>query len=132
MYQEARLMAEMKLAGQRAVVDASGLGAYRLIIGATSSPDALAFSRRTLERLIEHDRKHNTALIGTLRTYLAKGLSMSLAAQELHVHVHTVKYRLNRLEEMTGRCLRNNEDRLTLELALRIFDLAGPEPVEML
>jgi DNA-binding PucR family transcriptional regulator len=41
------------------------------------------------------------------------------------VHVHTVQYRLSRLEELTGLSLRNAEERLTLELALRILDLAG-------
>lgn len=128
MYQEARLALEMKLDGRGAVVDASSLGAYRLIIGATSSADAVSFSRRTLARLIEHDRKHNTGLVGTLRTYFSNGLSISLAARELRVHVHTVKYRLTRLEEMTGLSLRNTDDRLTLELALRILDLAGAEP----
>jgi GAF domain-containing protein len=131
MYQEARLAVEMKLGGQSIVVDASSLGAYRLIIGATSSADAVAFSRRTLARLIEHDGKQPTALVGTLRIYLARGLSLSLAARELRVHVHTVKYRLTKLEEMTGLSLRNTEDRLTLELALRILDLAGPDPAEL-
>jgi carbohydrate diacid regulator len=58
-------------------------------------------------------------------------LSLSLAARELRVHVHTVKYRLTKLEEMTGLSLRNTEDRLTLELALRILDLAGPDPAEL-
>ncbi len=41
------------------------------------------------------------------------------------MHVHTVQYRLSRLEELTGLSLRNAEDRLTLELALRILDLSG-------
>jgi DNA-binding PucR family transcriptional regulator len=95
-------------------------------MGATSSRDALAFSERTLGGVFEHDRKQGSFLIGTLRTYLANQSSLSLAARALDVHVHTVRYRLTKLEELTGLSLQNAEDRLTLELALRILDLASP------
>lgn len=131
MFQEARLAVEMRPWTEGTVVDASSLGAYRLIIGATSSQHAVAFSQRTLAAVIEHDRKQNGFLIGTLRTYLAKGSSLSLAARELGVHVHTIRYRLTKLEELTGLSLQNTEDRLTLELALRIVDLANPASAEI-
>jgi DNA-binding PucR family transcriptional regulator len=36
-----------------------------------------------------------------------------------------VRYRLTRIEELTGLNLQATEDRLTLELAFRILDLAG-------
>ena len=36
-------------------------------------------------------------------------------------------YRLGRLRELTGLDLRRAEDRLTLELALRVLDAAGVE-----
>jgi DNA-binding PucR family transcriptional regulator len=85
----------------------------------------LDFSRRTLGKVIAHDEKRNGELISTLRTYLENRSSVSLAAQVLGVHVHTVQYRLSRLEELTGLSLRHAEERLTLELALRIVDLAG-------
>ena len=125
-YQEARLAAEIRPWQGSAVVDAEGLGAYRFIIGASSSRHVLDFCRRTLGKAIEHDDKRSGELIGTLRTYFENNSSVSLAAQVLGVHVHTVQYRLSRLEELTGLKLRNAEERLTLELALRILDLAGP------
>jgi sugar diacid utilization regulator len=124
-YQEARLAAEVRPWQGSAIVDTRGLGAYRFIIGASSSRHVLDFSRRTLGKVMEHDEKRNGELIGTLRTYLENRSSVSLAARVLGVHVHTVQYRLRRLEELTGLSLRTAEERLTLELALRIFDLAG-------
>ncbi len=130
-YQEARLASEIRPWTEGAVVDAGGLGAYRLIIGAMSSRQVVEFSRRTLAKAIEHDRKRNGCLIDTLRTYLEKGSSLSLAAQALGVHVHTVQYRLGKIEELTRLSHHNPEDRLTLELALRIVDLSsagGPHP----
>jgi GAF domain-containing protein len=127
-FQEARLAAEVRPWGDSTVVDACSLGAYRLIIGATSTPHALEYSQRTLANVIAHDAKHKGCLLGTLRTYLARGSSLSLAARELGVHVHTIRYRLTKLEELTELRLQNPEDRLTLELALRILDLAAPDP----
>lgn len=127
-YQEARLAAELRPSQGGAVVDASGLGAYRLIIGASSSRHVLDFSRRTLGKAVEHDEKRKGELIATLRAYLENGSSVTLAAKSLGVHVHTIQYRLSRLEELTGLCLRNAEDRLTLELSLRIHDFADWSP----
>jgi len=40
------------------------------------------------------------------------------------VHPHTVEYRLERIQELSGRSLRQSEGRLTLELALRVLDSA--------
>ena len=124
-YQEARLSAEIRPWQGSAVIEAACLGAYRFIIGASTSPHVLEFSRRTLGKVLEHDEKRSGELIGTLRTYLENRSSASLAAQVLGVHVHTVQYRLGRLEDLTGLSLRTSEERLTLELALRIHDLAG-------
>ncbi|MBV9703493.1 MAG: helix-turn-helix domain-containing protein [Methylobacteriaceae bacterium] len=131
MFQEARLAVEMRPWTDSPVVDASSFGAYRLIIGATSARHAVEFSQRTLADAIAHDAKHKSCLVGTLRTYLAKGSSLSLAARELGVHVHTIRYRLTKLEELTGLKLQNAEDRLTLELALRILDIGVPSRREL-
>ncbi len=79
-YQEARLCAEIRPWQGSAVVDAAGLGAYRFIIGASSSRHVQDFSRRTLGKAIEHDTKRNGELIGTLRTYFENRASVSLAA----------------------------------------------------
>jgi len=66
--------------------------------------------------------------MGTLRAYFATGSSLTATAKALGVHVHTIQYRLAKVEELTGLKLRQSEDRLTLELALRILDLADLPP----
>jgi hypothetical protein len=124
-YHEARLAAEIRHRLDESVVQVGHLGAYRLIIGAASGPSVVEFSRRTLAAAIEHDAKRGGRLIPTLRTYLANGASLTATARALNVHVHTIQYRLARLEELTGLKLHDSEDRLTLELALRILDLMG-------
>jgi hypothetical protein len=123
-YREARLALEIRPWSQRAVMEVAGLGAYRLIIGAAQSEDVAEFSRRTLARVLKHDGSPHGKILSTYRAYLAAGASVTAAARDLDVHPHTVQYRLNRLEQLTGLSLRNSEDRLTLELSLRILDFA--------
>jgi PucR C-terminal helix-turn-helix domain/GAF domain/GGDEF-like domain len=123
-YREAKLALEIRPWSGDPVMDVGQLGAYRLIIGATSSGDAVELSRKTLAPVLAHDRKRGGNLLPTFRTFLATGMSPTAAAQALHVHVHTVQYRLAKLEQLTGLSLRNSEERLTLELSMRIYDLS--------
>lgn len=129
-YREARLALEIRPWAGEPVIDVGALGAYRLIIGATSSADAVEFSSRILSPVLAHDRKRSGILLPTLRTFLATGMSVTMTAKELHVHVHTVQYRLGKIEELSGLSMRKCEDRLTLELSLRINDLAGADAAE--
>jgi DNA-binding PucR family transcriptional regulator len=48
---------------------------------------------------------------------LESGLSVAAAADRLYVHKNTVRYRLRRVEELTGRRITNLADRLELEAA---------------
>jgi GAF domain-containing protein len=125
-FQEARLAIEIRPWSDDPVIEVGRLGAYRLIIGAMTGSTALEFSRRSLSRVIEHDAKQKSHLLSTLRTYFGMGGSLSGTAKALNVHVHTIQYRLTRVEELSGLKLHDSEDRLTAELALRILDLAGP------
>jgi hypothetical protein len=130
-FQEARLALEIRPWSDDPIIEVDKLGAYRLIIGATSGPQALEFSRRSLSGVIDHDAKHKSHLFSTLRIYFSMGSSLSGTAKALKVHVHTIQYRLARIEELSGLKLRNGEDRLTLELALRILDLAEPDRTDL-
>ena len=56
-------------------------------------------------------------LLATLAAVLESGLSVADAADRLYVHKNTVRYRLRRVEALTGRRLANLADRLELEAA---------------
>jgi hypothetical protein len=126
LFNEANLAAGLRPWTDGVVTEAAALGAYRLIIGATSNSQAVEFSQRTLSKVVAQDKRNSGGLMETLDTYLARGSSLSLTARSLGVHVHTVRYRLTKIEELTGLSLQSTEDRLTLELAFRIMALAGP------
>jgi purine catabolism regulator len=47
-----------------------------------------------------------------------------MAGETLFAHPHTVSYRLRQMERLTGWSLRDPEDKLRLQLALRAYRLA--------
>jgi DNA-binding PucR family transcriptional regulator len=57
-------------------------------------------------------------MLGTLRAWFAAQGATSAAAAELHVHRNTVRYRLRRLEDLTGRSLSQPTGIAELHLAL--------------
>ena len=125
-HHEARLAIQLreKLGRAEPVFRVRSLGAYRLILQAASGADIIQVCQTTLRNVIDHDRRRGSALLETFRVYLDAGASVSAAAARLRVHPHTVEYRLERLQELSGRSLRQSEGRLTLELALRVLDSA--------
>ncbi len=44
-------------------------------------------------------------------------------AKELHIHVETLRYRLNKIEELTGYCFENSKDLMLLILSKEISDI---------
>ncbi|MEU4926078.1 helix-turn-helix domain-containing protein [Streptomyces yokosukanensis] len=77
-----------------------------------------AYSRTVLGPLLEGGRPAIADLLSTLETFLACDGSWARTAQELHVHVNTVHYRVERVERLTGRDLSRLRDRLDLWAAL--------------
>jgi purine catabolism regulator len=83
-----------------------------------------------LAPVIEYDRKHNSDLLLTLRAFFQHDRSVKSAAAELYVHKHTLAYRLNRIEDITGRNLSSTADIAQLWLALQALEIVGPHPNE--
>ncbi len=61
--------------------------------------------------------KLSPELVATLAAVLESGLSIAEAADRLYVHKNTVRYRMRRVEKLTGRSVENLADRLELEAA---------------
>jgi hypothetical protein len=92
---------------------------------AASAPDVLAEVAQavlgSLNRLPDDERE---VLVGTLRTWLACGGSTEATAKALFCHPNTVRYRLNRVTEHTGRLLTDPQAVTELSLALQADRLA--------
>jgi len=113
----------LKLGRRGAVVGARELGPYGLLLQASERDDLEAFARSAVEPLVEHDRRHGADLLGTLRIYLDEDRVQRRAAARCFIHVNTVVYRINRIEQLLGRSLDDPATVFDLTLALRILDV---------
>ena len=104
------------------------LGTYRLLLSMTE-PDALrAFADALLAPLDAYDADHGGELLASLQAFLQHNARWETAASQLYVHRHTLRYRMRKVEELTGRDLTNSFDRMEFWLALRARDLlAAPQ-----
>jgi purine catabolism regulator len=94
------------------------------LLAAVTDERLVDYSRRHLGPLIEHDSARKGNLVTTLRAYLETG-EQQQAAQRLRVHPNTLRYRLDRIREITGLELEDPETRLNLAVALRVQQLLG-------
>jgi hypothetical protein len=120
---QARRIAAL-LGGGVHVVDAAGLGSVELLLATAPDEARRAFRTSLLSPLLDYDADHGTELVRTLRVFLDCSGSWTKAAEAMFVHVNSLRYRMRRVEELTGRDLGSLADQAALLLALR---LAGPE-----
>jgi sugar diacid utilization regulator len=112
-----------RASGRGGFVDVGRLGLSALLLE-TGTPDAIRRFATTVLRHVEgHEERHGGDLLATLQAWLSAGCSTAAAADALVVHRNTVTYRLSRIEQLTGRSLRDSSVRLELQLALTIREI---------
>jgi DNA-binding PucR family transcriptional regulator len=123
-WNEARtaLSAARRLGGQNAFLYEE-LGIVRLLLGSGDDPDLQTFIEDVTGPLVAYDRDNDGALIRTLRAFFDADCSQRLAAERLFVHHKTLRYRLERIRQLTGLDLSRHEDRMRADFALRLLQV---------
>ena len=101
------------------------VGSHSLLLALQDEDVLAAFRRALLQPLEEHDARRHSQLVDTLDRFLSSGCRWQRTAEELHVHVNTLRHRLARVEQLTGRDLGSMEDRVDLWIALRSRGAGG-------
>lgn len=81
------------------------------------------FCDQYLGKLLEYDKLHNNELMPSLRFFFDANLDVKEAARKMYVHINTLRYRLKKIEELTGMRLQRIEERVNLFVALKLYDL---------
>ena len=130
---QARRVAALLGGGVR-VLDAAGLGSVELLLATAPAEARQAFRASLLSPLLDYDAAHGTELVRTLRVFLDCSGSWTKAAEAMFVHVNSLRYRMRRVEELTGRDLGSLADQAALLLALGLADpgvlARGDDPPE--
>jgi hypothetical protein len=105
-------------------------GAYRLLLPAMSEdPGELErFYAETVAPLADYDEQYETELVTTIEAYLAHDGNVTPTAQYLFTHRHTVRYRLERVKELSGHDITSTEGREKLSLGLKAMRVLGIAP----
>ncbi len=124
-YREAEqaLTIAMRLFGPNRTTAFDDLGIYRLLFHLHGTPELTSFYDETLGKIVQHDERHGSDLVPTLKAFFAAHGNLSRTAELLYLHRNTVSYRLQRIEELSGLRLDDEEDRFRLQLALKLREL---------
>jgi sugar diacid utilization regulator len=112
---------------ERPVLAFEETGAYRLLLSAMSEdPGELQrFYAETVEPLVAYDEQYETDLLQTVEAFLDADGNVAGTAQRLYTHRHTVRYRLERVRELTGLDVGSTDGREKLSLGLKAMRVLG-------
>lgn len=110
-------------------------GSYRLLfrVLAERPEEMVAFFAETILPIIDYDTANQTDLTATLAAYLGNDGNLAATASQLFTHRHTVRYRLDRIADLTDLNVSMSDDREMLSLGLKTMRLLGrsiPAPAD--
>jgi purine catabolism regulator len=109
--------------GSPEVASHRDLGAFTLLL-ALQDEDALRlYSDGLLEPIEQTEGEYGGELLRSLEAFIENNGNWERAARKLYCHRHTLRYRIRKIEELTGRDLGRATDRIELWLALRAREL---------
>jgi PucR family transcriptional regulator, purine catabolism regulatory protein len=104
-------------------------GTYQLLLPYMSDPAELRrFYDETVRPLVSYDEQYETDLLGTLSTFLECDANVNATASRLITHRHTVRYRFERVRELTGLDVSSTDGREKLSLGLKAMRVLGIAP----
>jgi len=127
---EALLAANVADARGESQITFEETGAYRLLLPAMSQdPSELQrFHDETVAALVTYDDQYETELLRTLETFLDADGNVAKTAERLFTHRHTIRYRLDRVRELSGLDVGSTDGRERLSLGLKAMRVLGIAP----
>jgi sugar diacid utilization regulator len=114
---------------ERVVLAYEETGTYQLLLPYMSDPAELKrFYADTVQPLVAYDEQYETDLLGTLATFLECDANVNATAARLITHRHTVRYRFERVRELTGLDVSSTDGREKLSLGLKAMRVLGIAP----
>lgn len=104
----------------------SELGVVGVLVSDVDGPEIARFVQDTLQGVLDYDAERgDCALTETLAVYFDQDCSQKEAADALPVHHKTLRYRLERVRELTGLDMTRHNDRQRASIAVEVIKLLG-------
>jgi purine catabolism regulator len=100
------------------------LGAFQLLLSLQDDDALVSYCRGVLGPVEQGEGDYGDELLRSLDVFIEHNGHWEKAASALYCHRHTLRYRIRRIEQLTGRDLSHARDRIEFWLALRGRELA--------
>jgi purine catabolism regulator len=101
------------------------LGAFTLLLSVQDDEALKLYCDSVLGPIENGDDEYGGELLRSLEAFIEQNGQWERAAREVYCHRHTLRYRMRKVEELTGRNLSRANDRIEFWLALRARELVG-------
>ena len=95
------------------------LGAFTLLLSVQDGEALRLYCDSVLGPIENSDERYAAELLRSLEAYIERNGHWERAASDCYCHRHTLRYRIKRIEDLTGRDLSRANDRVEMWLALR-------------
>lgn len=102
------------------VIYFNSLDTIKLLYPLKEDKEIQEYYKRTIKKLERYDEEHGSYLIETLEAYFRYNLKKTTVAEKLYIHVETLRYRLSRIEEITGYSLDDSEGLFALQMGIKL------------
>ncbi len=106
------------------VASYADLGAFQLLLSLQDDDALSSYCRSVLDPIEQGEGEYGDELVRSLDVFIEHNGHWEKAANALFCHRHTLRYRIRRIEQLTGRDFSNARDRIEFWLALRGRELA--------
>ncbi|HHZ01770.1 MAG TPA: hypothetical protein GX396_02360 [Tissierellia bacterium] len=105
------------------IVYFNSLDTIKLLYPLKDDEEIIKYYNKTIKKLEVYDAMHDSNLVETLETYFRYNMNNKVTASKLFIHVETLRYRLNRIEEITGFSTNETEGLFALQMGIKLMRL---------
>ncbi|NLD16434.1 MAG: hypothetical protein GX666_02510 [Tissierellia bacterium] len=106
---------------QRKISFLEDLPGERFLLDIAENQQIKGLFKTIIDDLKSYDENHGTELFETLITYIGNDLKRQKTADVMHIHIETLRYRLNKVEELTGLNLNKSKDLMAILIAAELY-----------
>jgi purine catabolism regulator len=112
------------------VISLEQFGTHALLFSALDPKDIYHFATNQIGALLTYDETYQTQLIPTLQEFLSHRGNVEGTARTMNMSISGLKYRLQRIEDITGQDPKEGQAFLNLYLAINILQLVGEDKIK--
>ncbi len=119
-HRRAKAAMRMAIHLEKTRVHFSQMGFYQVLFSVDDPTILIDFSRNTLKKLLEYDKRHGSSLTDTLEAYLKYDCSVQIVSEKTFTHRNTINYRMRKIKELLDSDLESMEEKFTYLMAFYI------------